>query len=86
MKSLCVMSLSRMKPTMRRCAWTEPSGEFLAAGNNLLHNRTQGLGLSFRGDDAFSGDHRSDEVAHHGLLVSGVTTETVTALWGTAHD
>ena len=72
------MSLSRMKATTWRCRCTAPvlvDVGLLGLGDALLDHRPQRLGLGLGGDDGLGGDQRGDQVAHHGLLVLGVTAE-----------
>ena len=51
----------------------------------LLEDRAQRLGLRLRCHEAFAGYQRGHEVAHHGLLVSGIAAEAA-ALLGTTRD
>jgi hypothetical protein len=52
----------------------------LRLGNAFLEHGPQRLGLGLGGDEAFTGDQGSHEVAHHGLLVGGVAPKTAAFL------
>jgi hypothetical protein len=52
----------------------------LGFGNALFEHGPQRLGLRLGGDQTFAGDQRSHQVAHHGLLMGGVTAEPAASL------
>ena len=71
--SLWAMSLSRMRATTLRWRWTPP---LTRRGDALLDHRAQGLRLGLGRHQRLGGDQGGHQVAEHGLLVGGVTTQS----------